>query len=129
MRVPGAPDPAYVRARRVLLDALSALAQQRDAVILVGAQAIYLDTGEFELAVAEYTIDGDIVLDPGLLSPAPELSRVMRGAGFDAVPGQPGAWTKKASLMEQAEVVIDLMVPATLGGPGRRAARLGPTKE
>ena len=98
--MPGAPDPAYVRARRVLLDALFALDQQRDAVILVGAQAIYLHTGGFELAVAEYTIDGDIVLDPAVLSPKPELSQAIRGAGFAAIPGKPGAWTKRASLAE-----------------------------
>jgi hypothetical protein len=41
----GPPDPLYVRARRVLLDALDALdalAPFRDAVILIGAQATYL---------------------------------------------------------------------------------------
>jgi hypothetical protein len=35
-------DPQYVVARGVLLDALQALGEQRDAVIVVGAQAIYL---------------------------------------------------------------------------------------
>ena len=33
----GAPDPIYVLARRVLLDALETLGDQRPAVILVGA--------------------------------------------------------------------------------------------
>lgn len=32
----------YVAARRVLLDALEGLAGHRDAVILVGAQAVYV---------------------------------------------------------------------------------------
>lgn len=41
----GEPDPQYVAARAVLLDALEALGPQRDAVIVVGAQAIYLHTG------------------------------------------------------------------------------------
>jgi hypothetical protein len=41
----GAPDPQYVVARSVLLDALGALGAQREAVILVGAQAVYLYTG------------------------------------------------------------------------------------
>ena len=40
--MPGAPDPIYVLARRALLDALEALGDQRRAVVLVGAQAIYL---------------------------------------------------------------------------------------
>ncbi len=42
--MPGAPEPLYVLARRVLLDALEALGDQQDAVILVGAQAVYLHT-------------------------------------------------------------------------------------
>lgn len=39
-------DPLYVAARRVLLDALTLLAPHGDAVIVVGAQAVYLRTGE-----------------------------------------------------------------------------------
>ena len=31
----------YIEARRVLLDALSALRPQLDAVVLIGAQAVY----------------------------------------------------------------------------------------
>jgi hypothetical protein len=42
----------------VLLDALGALADHRRAVILVGAQAIYLHTHGADIAVAEYTTDG-----------------------------------------------------------------------
>ena len=53
----GLPDPLYVQARRVLLDATDALADQLDAIVLVGAQAIYLRTGDADLAVAEYTTD------------------------------------------------------------------------
>ena len=44
--MPGEPDPLYVRAREVLLDALEALGPHRGSIILVGAQAIYLHTGE-----------------------------------------------------------------------------------
>lgn len=42
----GEPDPVYVRARRALLDALQALGPHRAAVVLVGAQAVYLHVGE-----------------------------------------------------------------------------------
>ncbi len=52
-------SPEYVEARRVLLDALEALGPQSAAVVLAGAQAIYLRTGPESLAVAEYTTDGD----------------------------------------------------------------------
>ena len=39
--MPGALDPRYVLARAVLLDAIEALGNQRSAVIVVGAQAVY----------------------------------------------------------------------------------------
>ncbi len=56
------------------LDALAALGAQRDALILAGAQAVYLHTGPAGLAVAEYTTDADIAINPRLLS---ELWRKM----------------------------------------------------
>ena len=46
--MPGEPD-LYVRARRALLDAADALEAHLDAVVLVGAQAIYLHAGEADL--------------------------------------------------------------------------------
>jgi hypothetical protein len=57
-------DEAYVAARRVLLDALTVLAPHGDAIILAGAQAVYVRTGAADLAVAPYTTDGDLVLNP-----------------------------------------------------------------
>jgi hypothetical protein len=60
-------DELYVIARRVLLDALDALGTHRAAVILVGAQAIYLRVGETDLAVAPFTTDGDLAIDPPCL--------------------------------------------------------------
>lgn len=65
----GAPDPQYVVARSVLLDALD-------------AQAVYLHTGAVELAVAAFTTDADLTLDPALLQPAPEIEAAMMAAGF-----------------------------------------------
>ena len=46
----GAIDPVYVGARNVLLNALAALGPQCKAVILVGAQAIYLHTGAVDFS-------------------------------------------------------------------------------
>ena len=65
--------PEYVAARRVLLDALEALAPHGAALILAGAQAVYLRTGPGALPVAEFTTDGDLTIDPELLSEAPPL--------------------------------------------------------
>ena len=79
----GEPDPQYVAARAVLLDALDALGPQRHAVIVVGAQAIYLHTGTIELAVAEFTTDADITLDPTALRQQPEIESAMKAAHFD----------------------------------------------
>jgi hypothetical protein len=122
--VSGAPDPLYVLARTVLLDALEALGPQRDAVILVGAQAIYLHTGAIDLAVPEYTTDADVVIDPKLLRELPELELALTSAGFFRGP-HVGAWAITKRLADRPlDVELDLMVPEAVGGPGRRAARL-----
>ncbi len=125
-------DARYVAARRVLLDALTALAPHGDAVILAGAQAIYLHTGAADLAVAPYTTDGDLVLNPLLLGDAPELEAGMSAAGFhlQQQPGghvEPGIWLARASAAgEEILVPVDLIVPeGAASGAGRRAARLG----
>lgn len=49
-------DPLYVEARRVLLDALEALSAHGDAIIVAGAQAVYLRTGDAPPGVAEHTL-------------------------------------------------------------------------
>lgn len=74
-------DPLYIAPRRVLLDALSALQPHRDALIVAGAQAIYLRTGSADLAVAPYTTDGDLVLDPHIIADSPAIETSMRAAG------------------------------------------------
>jgi hypothetical protein len=75
-------DELYVVARRVLLDALDALAPHRDAIVLVGAQAVYLRVGEADLAVAPFTTDGDLVIDPTVLAEIPPLEKALMDAGF-----------------------------------------------
>ncbi len=75
-------DELYVVARCVLPDALEAIGAHRTAVVLVGAQAIYLRVGEANLAVAPYTTDGDLAIDPALLSEIPPLEQVLKSVGF-----------------------------------------------
>jgi hypothetical protein len=124
--MPGAPEPLYVLARRVLLDALKALGDQQDAVILVGAQAVYLHTGEADLAVAEYTTDGDIAIDPSSLKSAPRLEESLTAAGFTQDLQEVGRWLTTRQLdVDPVTVKVDLLVPEAVGGPGRRAARIG----
>ena len=114
----GSWDELYVRARRALLDALDALGPHRGAVTLVGAQAIYVHTGDAQLAVALYTKDADVVLNPADLGTSPLIEEAMRRGGFELT-DQPGAWEKDG-------IPVDLMVPELLAGArGRRGADLG----
>lgn len=127
MKMPGVPDPLYVLARRVLLDALEALGAQRTAVILVGAQAIYIHTGDADIAVAAMTTDADLDIDPRELAGDPTLVEAMAGGGFVANPTEVGSWTKSVDWEGRPiSVAVDLMVPeAIAGSAGRRAVRLG----
>jgi hypothetical protein len=102
--MPGVPDPLYVRARAALLDAMAALESHRDALILVGAQAIYLHTGDADLAVAEYSTDADFTVAPADLDDAPLLADLLGAAGF--TPREhPGGW------LSPDGIYIDVMVP------------------
>lgn len=114
----GAPDPLYVQARSVLLDAAEALAPHLDSIVLVGAQAVYMHTGSADLAVAEYTTDADFGIDPTSLGGAPLIGPLLRSRGF--LPREnPGGWVSASG------IYLDLMVPEALAGKGRRSADLG----
>jgi hypothetical protein len=121
-------DELYVVARRVLLDALEALGAHLDAVVLVGAQAIYLRVGEGDLAVAPYTTDGDLAIDPAVLAEIPPIERALTAAGFQPkAKDSVGVWiTHRPTTQDpRTEVGVDLLVPASVSpGKGRRAARL-----
>jgi hypothetical protein len=118
-------DPLYVAARGVLLDALEGLGEQRDALILAGSQAIYVHTGAADLAIAEFTTDGDLVVVPDQLKGQPRLSEAMERAQFR--PGvQPGSWLCDRTVSGVPTTIpVDLLVPEAVAGAGRRAARLG----
>lgn len=121
-------DPLYVAARRVLLDAIEALAPHSQAVVVVGAQAIYLRTGSAELGIAPYTTDGDLALDPRQLGDEPLLETAMQSAHFRRDLLQPGVWLGGTIVGgEQVTVPVDLIVPeGATAQIGRRGARLGP---
>lgn len=115
----GATD-IRVPARRALLDALEALAEHRDAVVLVGAQAIYLYTGDAPIALAESTKDSDLAIHPRKLGDEPLLQDAMNKAGF-VVAAQPGRW------LSPDGIPVDLMVPEQLAGKGsRRSGKIAP---
>jgi hypothetical protein len=120
---PAGDTDLLVAARSALLDALEALAAHRSALVLIGAQAIYLHTAAAAVALAETTKDSDLAVDPRELPDTPLLDEAMQAAGFhrDATHPQPGSWLSRAG------IPVDLMVPTALAGAsGRRGARIPP---
>jgi hypothetical protein len=121
------PRIEYVEARRVLLNALDALRPHLDAVVVVGAQAVYLRTAGRLEGYQPFTTDADVVLDPGLLADIPPLGEAMTDAGF-VLTDEPGIWEarfRRPGFDEEIVVPVDLIVPEELAPKaGRRAARL-----
>ncbi|MBM7783659.1 hypothetical protein [Tenggerimyces flavus] len=115
----GSSEDLLVASRTAMLDALAALDAQRDAVIVIGAQAIYLRTSAAPVALAEATKDSDLALDPRSLNDAPLIEEAMTQAGFylNPISNQPGAW------LSPKGVPVDLMVPETLAGKAGKQAR------
>ncbi len=108
--------PEYVAARAVLLDALRALNDHLPAIIVVGAQAVYLHTGSGDFVEPVMTTDGDLALDVASLGSEPEISAVLKSANFK--PGtNPGSWLGKGG------VVVDIMVVPSQSGRVKKNAR------
>jgi hypothetical protein len=120
MNGPGARSvDLLVQSRSALLDALVALDAHREAVIVIGAQAIYLRTSAAPVALAEATKDSDLALDPRELRDDPLVEEAMTRAGFCLNPTsrQPGAW------LSPVGIPVDLMVPEAFAGAGGKQAR------
>ena len=108
--------PEYVAARRVLLDALDALHDHLGNLVLVGAQAVYLHTGQGTLAVPPMTTDADLALNTTRLADRPEIAETLTNAGFTPS-GNPGHW------LGSMDVAIDIMVAPHQAGTTSRTAR------
>ena len=117
----------YVAARMVLLDALEALGSQREAIIVVGAQAVYLRTGDAGITgVAPYTTDADLVLAPFWLAAEPHIENLMRDASFEQK-DDPGVWWKTVDIAgSPTDVEVDIMVPERYAPAGGRRSVLLP---
>lgn len=115
-------DDLLILARSALLDALDALAEQRNSVILIGAQAFYLHAAETSVALAEATKDSDLALDTRTLADEPRIEDAMKAAGFVLNPdvNQPGSW------LSPRGIPVDLMVPHALSPGSSRGARIPP---
>jgi hypothetical protein len=116
-------DELYVASRRALLDALEALADQTESVVLIGAHAVYVYTGEGDVPIATRTKDSDLALDPSQLQDSPLLEEAMSKAGFhrNLEGGQPGEWISADG------IPVDLLVPESMvPSKGRRSAQIPP---
>jgi hypothetical protein len=117
---PGANEldypPEYVAARSVLLDALQALDDHLSAIVVVGAQAVYLHTGSGDFVESPTTTDGDLALNVALLGAEPEITTALGNAKFK--PGKnPGSWLGKGG------VAVDIMVVPSQSGRTKKTAR------
>jgi hypothetical protein len=84
-------DQNHIDARETLFDAVEAPGPHRDAAILAGAQAVY-DTSasaDYSFAVAPFTHDADIALDPDLPANSPAIDDAMGYTGL-RLTDQPG---------------------------------------
>ena len=104
--------PLYAATRSALLDALDALVGQHRALILVGAQAIFLHAGEVDEAIATETKDADLAVDPRELSTDPRLEQALMAAHFhlDLTNPQPGSWINATGYP------VDLLLPEAVSG-------------
>lgn len=109
-------EPEYVAARAVLLDALGALGGHLPTIIVVGAQAVYLHTGDGDFVEPPMTTDGDLVLNAESLKTSPEITAAMAAAGFNKGTN-PGRWTGRG------EVAVDIMVAPFQSGRAAKDAR------
>lgn len=117
----------YIEARRVLLNALDALRPHLDAVVLIGAQAVYLRTIGRLPTYQPFTTDADLVLDPARILAIPSLGKSMSNAGF-ILTDEPGIWESRfyrEKFSDEVVVPVDLIVPDQVASKaGRRSARL-----
>lgn len=84
-----------VTSRRALIDVITGLADQREALTVLGGHAVIEVTqGIRALPPDDTTRDGDLGVIPQLLSDDPNLSARMTELGYEAArPERPGVWS------------------------------------
>lgn len=115
------PGPELVMARGVLLSGLRALRAQREAIVVIGAQAVYEHTKDLTEVGPTVTTDGDTGVLPHLVDPSTDIGQAMLRAGFSPALDRPGIWWIDVG---GDRVAFDLLVPGAMAGPGRRGARV-----
>lgn len=117
----------YVVARENLIQALTTLGSyRRDAVVVVGAQAVYLRSREVTAAPFQpFTLDSDLAIDPRILETIPPIRQTLADAGYQHRRGDPGLYWAPGSSDDQPldGAQVDILVPEEFAaGSGRRDA-------
>lgn len=124
-----------ITSRRALIDVIIGLADQREALTVLGGHAIVEVTqGVPALPPGDTTCDGDLGVTPQLLSDDPNLSSRMVELGYEAArPERPGVWSPVSQRDRDIHDrdSVDLIAPMSLARGGLtanreiRAARVG----
>jgi hypothetical protein len=122
-------DVAMSEARDFLLDALVVLGPHREALIVVGAQAVYEHTRQVSGLEQSSTNDGDLAVDPGLVTPSKSIYQAMLDAGFfPARPERSGIYSRRPTPPNGKPLppTLDLIAPESVSGSSRshRGARI-----
>ncbi|MHB8296306.1 MAG: hypothetical protein ACYDH5_17160 [Acidimicrobiales bacterium] len=117
------PSTELVHARDVLLIGLGALDQQREALTIVGAQAVLEHTRHDRALPLTLTKDADTSLAPEYVSRDQDIKATMLAAGFVQHQDRPGTWSYRMGDSDEP-VGFDILVPGSLAGGGRRGARV-----
>lgn len=110
---------AMLEARKALLDALEALGDHLDALVLVGAQAIYFHTSNITTVVADATRDADLAINKNKLKNSPTLEFALKESGF-TLGDQPGRW------ISDFGTLVDIMMPEAFIPGSNRAGGTSP---
>jgi hypothetical protein len=124
-----------ITSRRALIDVITGLADQHEALTVLGGHAVIEVTqGIPELPPEDTTRDGDLGVIPQLLSDVPNLSVRMAELGYEAArPERPGVWSPVSQYARHIHDrdSVDLIAPMALARGGLttnrsiRAARVG----
>lgn len=114
-RVEPPPTAERIESRRLLLDALAALAPIAPAVVLGGGQAVDLQVPPTTLPVQLSTRDGDLTLDVHALRGPSPVGAMLSAAGLRLTGGH-GHWARATSRLRllfarRWPVRVDVMVP------------------
>lgn len=117
--------PEYIAARSALLDVLELLEPHRDAIVVIGAQAVYAHAPAETTQYSTYTTDADLAFDPDLMASSPDIAVLLRGAGYQ-LEQQPNGGDQPGVFRSPSGIEIDLMAPQAALQPSTRRSAILP---